>query len=251
MLNTASELDAATIRRRVEATATFGEALDVLHDITCDLGFTQVLYAYQPTSPRLPNGEWLPLKLNVRNFPRGWEAGWSKYMSVDPYYRACFRGTLPIEWTDVQSSDSLSAPQREACSYLGDFGLSRGITVPVHLPFGRFAVMSAIVDRSCRNWHAVREQSREPLFKLMHVFTKTIFDCGLEDQIETIRPVKLTARELECLRWASAGKTSSETAMIMDRSLETARLHMKNAIAKLNATNRAQAIANAVHLGLI
>lgn len=251
MLDAARELDSATVRRRVEAASTFQDALDVLHEITSDLGFTQVLYAYQPTSPRLPSGEWLPLKLNVRNFPRDWEPDWSKYMSVDPYYRACFEGTLPIEWGDVQSRDSLSAPQREACTYLGDFGLSRGITVPVHLPFGRFAVMSAIVDRSCRNWHAVREQSREPLFKLMHVFTKTIFDQGLEDQIETIKPVKLTARELECLRWASAGKTSSETAVIMDRSLETARLHMKNAIAKLNATNRTQAIANAVHLGLI
>ena len=251
MLDAARELDSATVRRRVEAASTFQDALDVLHEITSDLGFTQVLYAYQPTSPRLPSGEWLPLKLNVRNFPRGWEPGWSKYMSVDPYYRACFEGTLPIEWGDVQSRDSLSAPQREACTYLGDFGLARGITGPVHLPFGRFAVMRAIVDRSCRNWHAVREQSREPLFKLMHVFTKTIFDQGLEDQIETIKPVKLTARELECLRWASAGKTSSETAMIMDRSLETARLHMKNAIAKLNATNRTQAIANAVHLGLI
>jgi LuxR family transcriptional regulator len=251
MLKSNGELDAAAIRRKVESADTFADALGILQDITFELGFTQVLYAYQPTSPRLPNGEWLPLKLNVRNFPKGWESGWVKFMSVDPYYRACFNGTLPIEWSDVQSSEQLTSQQREACSYLGDFGLSRGITVPVHLPFGRFAVMSAIVDRSCRNWHAVREQSREPLFKLMHVFTKTIFDMGLEDQIEVVRPVKLTAREIECLRWASAGKTSSETAMIMDRSLETARLHMKNAIAKLNATNRAQAVANAVHLGLI
>jgi DNA-binding NarL/FixJ family response regulator len=29
------------------------------------------------------------------------------------------------------------------------------------------------------------------------------------------------------------------------------RLHIKNSIAKLNATNRAQAVANAIHLGLI
>lgn len=251
MLNTATEIQPAEVRSKIENTTSFAEALDLLHQITSDLGFTQVLYAYQPTSPRLPNGEWLPLKLNVRNFPRGWEPGWERFMSVDPYYRACFDGTLPIEWADVQGNDKLTLPQREACSYLSDFGLSRGITVPVHLPFGRFAVMSAIVDSSCRNWHAVREQAREPLFKLMHVFTKTIRDMGLEDQIDVVLPVKLTSREIECLRWASAGKTSSETAMIMDRSLETARLHMKNAMAKLKATNRAQAVANAVHLGLI
>jgi len=33
--------------------------------------------------------------------------------------------------------------------------------------------------------------------------------------------------------------------------VETIRLHIKNAIAKLNATNRSQAVAKAVHLGLI
>jgi LuxR family transcriptional regulator, quorum-sensing system regulator SdiA len=251
MLNSSAEIQASEVRAKIEGVSDFAGALDLLHEITLDLGFTQVLYAYQPTSPRLPNGEWLPLKLNVRNFPRGWEPGWLKFMSVDPYYRACFDGTLPIEWADVQGDDRLTTKQREACSYLGDFGLSRGITVPVHLPFGRFAVMSAIVDRSCRNWHAVREQAREPLFKLMHIFTKAICEMGLEDQIDVVLPVKLTSREIECLRWASAGKTSSETAIILDRSLETARLHMKNAMAKLKATNRAQAVANAVHLRLI
>jgi LuxR family transcriptional regulator, quorum-sensing system regulator SdiA len=35
------------------------------------------------------------------------------------------------------------------------------------------------------------------------------------------------------------------------RAQETVRLHVKNAISKLDATNRSQAVAKAVHLGLI
>jgi LuxR family transcriptional regulator len=239
------------IKERINSVSDFNDALDKLMEFASDLGFTQVLYAYLPVRPQLPSGEWLPLKLNVRNFPNGWEDGWKQFMTVDPYYRECFNGTLPIDWNDVQASEGLIPSQRAACAYLGDFGLSRGTTVPVHLPFGRFAVMSAIVDRSCANWDDIRDRSREPLFRLMHIFTKMIHDMKLEDQIQVVGTARLTPREIECLRWASAGKTSGEISIILDRSLETVRLHIKNAIAKLNATNRSQAVAKAVHLGLI
>lgn len=239
------------LKERIKGATDFGNALDILMELTSDLGFTQVLYAYLPVRPQLPSGEWLPLKLNVRNFPKDWEEGWRQFMTVDPYYRECFNGTLPIDWNDVQANERLSPSQRPACSYLGDFGLSRGVTIPVHLPFGRFAVMSAIVDRSCANWDDIRDRSHEPLFRLMHIFTKVIHELKLESQIEVACTSKLTPREMECLRWASAGKTSSEISIILDRSVETIRLHIKNAIAKLNATNRSQAIAKAVHLGLI
>ncbi len=240
-----------TLGKRINDTANFSQALDVLMEFTGELGFTQVLYAYLPVPARLPTGEWLPLKLNVRNFPNHWEEGWKRFMTVDPYYRACFDGTLPVDWTDVQASDQLEPNQRMACTYLGDFGLSRGVTVPVHLPFGRFAVMSAIVDRSCINWSEMRDDVREPLFRLMHVFTKAIFDLHYEGQIEIVRCTKLTPREVECLRWVSAGKTSSEISIIIGRSEETVRLHVKNAITKLDTTTRSQAVAKAVHLGLL
>ena len=234
----------------VHAAGDFDGALDALALKTAELGFTQTLYGYIPSIPRLSNGEWLPLRLNVRNFPDGWESGWEQFTTVDPYYRACFDGTFPIDWTDVQQGE-LSRAQRMACSYLGDFGLTRGITIPVHLPFGRFAVMSAIVDSTCRNWTNIRAQSSDPLFKMMHVFTKAIHERHMEEQIPFAPVVHLTPREKECMRWASAGKTSSEIATIIGRSVETVRLHIKNSIAKLNATNRAQAVATAIQLGII
>lgn len=229
----------------------FNAALDTLHAITSWMGFTQVLYAYLPTPARLPNGNWLPLKLNTRNFPRNWEPEWKQYMSVDPYYQACFNGIMPLEWADVQGSEQLSNKQRKACAYLGDLGLSRGVTVPVHLPFGRFAVVSAIADRSCKNWDSVRDNAWEPLRLLTHDFTQLVLERGFEHQIARETDVQLTPREIECLQWASAGKTSHETAIIIGRSVETVRLHLKNAIRKLDACNRVQAVATAAQMGLI
>lgn len=245
------EIPYADIRSRVVKTDSFDAALDILTDTTLSLGFTQVLYGYIPAMPRLPNGDWLPLKLNVRNFPTGFDEGWAQFMRIDPYYRACFETTLPIDWRTVQKRSDISTHQRQAFQYLEDFGLTNGITVPVHLPFGKFAVMSAICDKSCGGWAKQRQTTEEPLFRLMHAFTRGLHERNLESQIPTELPRVLTPREKECLKWASAGKTSGEIAQIIDRSVETVRLHIKNAITKLDATNRAQAVATAINLGLV
>ena len=53
----------------------------------------------------------------------------------------------------------------------------------------------------------------------------------------------LTEREAECLRWAAAGKTNGEIAVILSISENTVRYHFKNILSKLDATSRAQAIA--------
>jgi len=238
-------------RLKLDAAASFQQALDILFEISSGFGFTQVLYAYQATPPQLPGGEWLPLKLNVRNFPRGWEKGWAQFMSIDPYYHACFDGTLPFKWSDVQESRRLSPMQRAAWKYLADMGLGRGMTIPLHLPFGRFAVISAIVDRTTANFDNIIAESREEMFQLTHLFHKSIHEKHFESQVETASTVRLTPREIECLRWAAAGKTSFEIASILGISIETVRLHIKKTILKLNASNRNHAIAKASQLGII
>ncbi|MGD9536377.1 MAG: LuxR family transcriptional regulator [Alphaproteobacteria bacterium] len=229
----------------------FDDCLDRLMGIVGDLGYTQVLYAYQRMPPRLPDGEWIPLKLNVRNFPKGWEAGWERFGSFDPYYRACFEGTLPFDWNDVQSRETLHPIERQAWHYLADFGLGRGMTIPLHLPGGRFAVVSAIVDRSRADWLGIRERTYESMFRLTHLFHKSIHDRGLEAQVPCAMSVRLSPREIECLRWSAGGRTAQDVANILDRSVETVRLHLKNAINKLGANNRTQAVAKATQLGLL
>lgn len=63
--------------------------------------------------------------------------------------------------------------------------------------------------------------------------------------------VRLSARESECLRWAAAGKTSWETAQILDVRERTVNFHLSNAFAKLNVNNKQAAVARALILGLL
>lgn len=62
---------------------------------------------------------------------------------------------------------------------------------------------------------------------------------------------KLSAREIECLRWAAAGKSSDEIAIILGISAYTVASYFKSAARKLDAVNRMQAIARAMRLKLI
>ncbi|MBD8556636.1 helix-turn-helix transcriptional regulator [Rhizobium sp. CFBP 8762] len=62
---------------------------------------------------------------------------------------------------------------------------------------------------------------------------------------------RLSSRELECLRWAAAGKSSDEIAIILGISSNTVSSYFKSAVRKLESVNRMQAIARAMRLKLI
>lgn len=239
------------IAAKLEKAESFQHSLDILMDICGDLGYTQISYAFQKLGSRLLDGRWLPLKLNVRNFPPGWEYGWERFSIHDPYYHECFRGTLPFDWNDLHKSGKLSPIECEAWQYLDDIGLGRGVTTPIHFPDGRFAVLSAIVDKSNVNWLDIRNKTEDMMLDLAHLYRHTLSKLRLEEEIPVVDPFKLSRREKECLHWIGAGKTAPEIAIILGLSTETVRMYLKNARCRLGAHTTAQAAMNAAQLHLI
>lgn len=61
----------------------------------------------------------------------------------------------------------------------------------------------------------------------------------------------LTGREVEVLSWLKDGKTSWEISVILEVSERTINFHVTNVKKKLNASNRMNAVAQAMHLGLV
>ncbi|WLH72114.1 helix-turn-helix transcriptional regulator [Pseudomonas fluorescens] len=60
----------------------------------------------------------------------------------------------------------------------------------------------------------------------------------------------LTPTELEILRWAAEGKTVWEISQIRDTSEAAVKFHLRNIYAKLDVTNRVQAMNEAARQGL-
>ena len=64
------------------------------------------------------------------------------------------------------------------------------------------------------------------------------------------RPV-LTEREIQVLELIAQGHQNKEIAHALNIAEETAKIHVKHIFNKLNVQNRTQAVAVAIHDGLI
>ena len=125
------------------------------------------------------------------------------------------------------------------------------IVVPIHLPFGEIAAVSFNPVDTART-----DLSQE--FALhsdtLEVWSRR-FICSYVKVIAKHRwiaaDVRLSKREVQCLRWAALGKTDEEIAKILGRSCATIRFHIHNAAIKLNAVNRSQTVFKASQLGYL
>jgi DNA-binding CsgD family transcriptional regulator len=61
----------------------------------------------------------------------------------------------------------------------------------------------------------------------------------------------LTPREVDVLRLVAKGRTSEEIASDLRISQVTVKWHIGNAMGKLSASSRAEAVATAMRLGLL
>lgn len=71
--------------------------------------------------------------------------------------------------------------------------------------------------------------------------------CWVIKMIKTF----LSPKEQECLHWVALGKTTNEISDILGISRHTVNFHLRNACFKLNARNRAAAIAKAIHASIL
>jgi LuxR family transcriptional regulator, quorum-sensing system regulator CciR len=126
-----------------------------------------------------------------------------------------------------------------------------GIVVPIHLPLGRVAAVG--FSPICADRYDLEAEFSAYAEELE--FAARTFIVGYINAMDAMKvtapAATLSQREVECLRWAAAGKTDSEIAQIIARSHATIRFHVRSAIGKLDAVNRSQAVFKASQLGYL
>ncbi len=172
------------------------------------------------------------------------------YLRIDPVIAHCQSHTTPLIWSDALPRPRVADPRTQATWRLfaeaGEFGLRRGVTVPLHGPGASWGLVSFASDQ------LDDAQMREALPSL-HLFAHFLHEAA--HRFATTRALprvpELTPRERECLHWAAAGKTSWEIGKLLRVSERTAVFHLQNASRKLGVSSRQAAVARAVALGLI
>ena len=125
------------------------------------------------------------------------------------------------------------------------------LVVPIHLPFGQIAAASFLspepdeVDLS-----GAYEACGDALAVLARAFVHSYVKVTARARPD-VAGVALTKREVECLRWAAAGKTNDEIGLILGLQRTTVRFHIRSASQKLDAVNRDQTLFKAAQLGFL
>lgn len=129
-----------------------------------------------------------------------------------------------------------------------DTPLRRSIICPVHLPRNVIGAVVWATDE-VMDVRAVFETRSE---QMQAEALRFISMCDETRRgREPIAAIKLTRREIQCLKLAAGGKTDSEIGVILGLSTPTVRFHLKNAGEKLGRTGRLRIVQQAASLGFV
>lgn len=123
------------------------------------------------------------------------------------------------------------------------FRMMRCAYFPTHEASGGRGAVSFSGDRE----PFTAEEMRELHYLSTHVFNRLAEIRSYDNRITDA----LTDREIDCLNWTAAGKTSVEIAEILTLSEHTVNHYLNRATKKLDTVNRTQAVAKALRIGLI
>lgn len=139
-----------------------------------------------------------------------------------------------------------------------------GLVIPYHFRdhLGRInsSVSTFFWRDALAKFKFLLSERKHELHLIMIYWVQRAVDIIAQEQragVTVIRPnqngatIALTDRERDMLAWAARGKTVADTADILKISEETVETHIRNAMRKLDATNKTHAVAKAIYLGLI
>lgn len=196
------------------------------------------------------------------DFREDWEE--RRLNLVSPIAAMCRLSIKPFIWHAADVQKACSALPRSADWHLTpERGIHGGLAVPVHMPLCRVGSVQWISRDDSVDLSAVLIEYGGDLRAVAHLFMELVYaersdtEISIEGEhpdektLTELNSVRLTERELECLNWVALGKTDVQIGEIIHRVATTSRFHVENAMTKLGASNRAQAVAIAMQLGII
>jgi DNA-binding CsgD family transcriptional regulator len=160
--------------------------------------------------------------------------------TAEPFYYS--RGRL-LTWRPSECLDAIDAGPGAR-----DHGVASAIVAPSHLPGGLIAavVWASPVEIDVAAVFAARADGlQSAALRFMSAYHEARGSLPSPDAR------RLTRREIQCLKWAAAGKTDVAIGELVHISAPTVRFHLKNAAAKLRVSGRYQAVREAAALGYV
>jgi LuxR family quorum sensing-dependent transcriptional regulator len=198
-------------------------------------------------------GGWAGFGFNRANrfYFNTWPAAWlhmyqeNQFILHDAVVDEAQRRMIPFIWEEAWNRGGLSKPSKDLRAALFRFGWADGFAVPVHGPAGYQGLVGFAAFHPLTLSHAERS--------LLWIMSLSIHDRCRTDPgygSESLPP-RLTARELEVMRWAAAGKTEWEIGQLLGIAASTAHFHIGRVMRRLGTSSRTNAVALLVLHGIL
>lgn len=220
---------------------------DRIFQISNELGYERSLLAMLPDRNTPFEAE---LAFLHTTYPSGWLDKYDKekMAHVDPAVSHCVSKSTPLILSpDIFSTHQQKAVYEESCSY----GICTGVILPLHGVNGEMGLLCLVADTRSGGKLECETARNIPALTLFRDFILETSLRFMKPSSLAKLPVPLTPRELECLKWCAAGKTSWEIAQILYCSVAAVNFHFDNLRRKFRTTSRRQAVVKAIHYGLI
>jgi DNA-binding CsgD family transcriptional regulator len=169
-----------------------------------------------------------------------------QYVKIDPVIQVGLQGILPLDWQMVRDTN------RVVKRFFGEsreFDVGRqGLSFPIRGMHGETAMFSINSHVTDAEWAKIKKEYMRDFQILAHHFHTHILESLGVDENATVH---FTNREIECLKWAAAGKSVWETSRILGITERTVSLYLETARTKIGAVNKTQAVAKAIRENLI
>ncbi len=177
----------------------------------------------------------------ISNFSQGWLERYVEcsYESIDKTVELCGVSSGPFSWENTRRIILQDDTQKTYWAEANLFNLKEGITVPIE-NLKKITGFGYALDKS--------EDSNLWLNEFQSTITilSAVFHQQLNRLTETSNSIdvlsRITARELECAQWLSAGLTAINVAKKMKITERTVRFHLNQLKYKLNVKTKEEVL---------
>ena len=238
------------------------ELCSSLHDIIQAYGFSAFAFidAGRPE---------LDVPFYTGTYPAAWERAYiqNDFVYSDPALARVRRTNTPFNWGSLKLPERIGRkrpPEVKMMDAAREFGFKEGFVVPFHYRDRLGAVHSSSTvffwEDELNCFQKLFSCHRHELHLLMIYWVQRAMDVvnrdqrgapGIVQHAQTAGQIQLTRREREVMAWAARGKTVADTAQILGISPETVEGFIKQALRKLDASNKTHGVAKSIALGII
>lgn len=165
------------------------------------------------------------------------------FIDVDPVIQFSQKTDSAFTWSEAFKGITSQKPKiQEFLTMANDFHLQDGIAHLIEKK-GYGTLLSLSINNTKNDYYSY----------LINHITPHLHEALAHLQIHSSETIQynLSGRESEVLKWTSEGKSSWEIGMILSISERTVKYHVNNIKTKLNAVNRAHAVAKGLRANII